>query len=123
MKNNPVNWFEIYVQDMVRAKRFYETVFQRKLENIENPELEMWSFPMQTDRFGAGGSLVRMEGMPSGGNSTIIYFICEDCAVEASRIEKAGGRIFKDKMSIGQYGFIALAYDTEGNMIGLHSMQ
>ncbi|BCK88262.1 hypothetical protein MIZ01_2064 [Sideroxyarcus emersonii] len=123
MKHNPVNWFEIYVQEMPRAKRFYETVLQLKLEKIENPETEMWSFPMDTDRFGAGGSLVKMEGMPSGGNSTIIYFICENCAVEASRIAKAGGRIFKDKMSIGPYGFIALAYDTEGNMVGLHSMQ
>jgi uncharacterized DUF497 family protein len=26
-------------------------------------------------------------------------------------------------VSIGQYGFIALAIDTEGNMFGLHSMQ
>jgi hypothetical protein len=35
----------------------------------------------------------------------------------------AGGRLEREKMSIGPYGFIALAYDTEGNMIGLHSMQ
>jgi uncharacterized protein len=32
MKNNPVGWFEIYVQDMPRAKAFYEAVFQGKLE-------------------------------------------------------------------------------------------
>jgi predicted enzyme related to lactoylglutathione lyase len=25
--NNPVGWFEIYVDDMPRAKAFYETVF------------------------------------------------------------------------------------------------
>jgi predicted enzyme related to lactoylglutathione lyase len=123
MNYNPVNWFEIYVQDMARAKRFYETVFLRKLERIENPEIEMWSFPMEMDRFGAAGSLVKMPGMPSGGNSTIVYFICEDCAVEAARIESAGGSIFKPKFSIGQYGFIALVYDTEGNMIGMHSMK
>lgn len=123
MTNNPVNWFEIYVQDMARAKRFYETVFLRKLEKIANPDLEMWSFPMEIDRFGAGGSLVKMEGMPSGGNSTIVYFICEDCAVESGRVEAAGGRIFKPKFSIGQYGYIALATDTEGNMIGMHSMK
>jgi hypothetical protein len=83
----------------------------------------MWGFPMEVNRFGAGGSLVRMEGFPSGGNSTIVYFICADCAVEAARVAAAGGRMFKEKMSIGQYGFIALAFDTEGNMIGLHSMK
>ncbi len=50
MKNNPVGWFEIYVQDMKRAKTFYEAVLQGKLEQIPNPtagtELEMWTFPM-----------------------------------------------------------------------------
>lgn len=123
MKYNPVNWFEIYVQDMARAKRFYEAVFQLNLERINNPELEMWSFPMDVGRFGAGGALVKMEGVHSGGNSTLIYFICTDCAIEANRVMTAGGRLHKPKMAIGEYGFIALAFDTEGNMFGLHSMQ
>ena len=123
MKHNPVNWFEIYVQDMARAKRFYESVFQLKLEQIGSPDTEMWGFPMDMERFGASGSLVRMEGVPSGGNSTLVYFSCADCAVEAGRVAASGGRMFKEKMSIGQYGFIALAFDTEGNMFGLHSMQ
>jgi predicted enzyme related to lactoylglutathione lyase len=35
----------------------------------------------------------------------------------------AGGQICREKFSIGEYGFIALAQDTEGNMIGLYSMQ
>ena len=123
MKHNPVNWFELYVQDMARARKFYESVFQLKLEKIDSPDTEMWGFPMDVDRFGASGSLVKMDGMPSGGNSIVIYFICIDCAVEASRVAAAGGRIQKEKMSIGKYGFIALAFDTEGNMFGLHSMQ
>jgi predicted enzyme related to lactoylglutathione lyase len=41
----------------------------------------------------------------------------------ASRAVQNGGRMQKEKMSIGQYGFISLVYDTEGNMIGLHSMK
>jgi predicted enzyme related to lactoylglutathione lyase len=47
--------------------------------------------------------------------------MCEDCAVEAARVAENGGRIDKPKFSIGQYGFISLVYDCEGNMIGLHS--
>ncbi len=64
-----------------------------------------------------------MEGLASGGNSTLVYFICADCSVEAKRASAQGGKIFKEKFSIGQYGFIALVTDTEGNMIGLHSMK
>ncbi len=123
MKHNPVNWFEIYVQDMARAKHFYEEVFQRKLTKLNSPDTEMWGFPMDVEQYGASGSLVKMAGVHSGGNSTIVYFSCTDCAVEAGRVAASGGRIHKPKMSIGEYGFIALAYDTEGNMFGLHSMK
>jgi predicted enzyme related to lactoylglutathione lyase len=123
MAQNPVRWFEIYVQDMNRAKRFYESVFNVNLERLNSPDLEMWSFPMKMDQMGTSGALVKMEGFPSGGNSIIVYFACADCTVEEDRAKKQGGRIQKGKMSIGEYGYISLVYDTEGNMIGLHSMQ
>ena len=122
MKNNPVGWFEIYVQDMNRAKAFYENVFATKLEKLPTPELEMWTFGMDNTSYGAPGALVHMPGCSSGGGGTLVYFSCEDCATEAARVVPAGGGIFKEKFSIGQYGFIALVTDTEGNMIGLHSM-
>ena len=123
MKNNPVGWFEIYVQDLDRAKKFYESVFQLRLEKLNNPEIEMWAFPMDMNRWGAGGALVKMNGVPSGGNSTLVYFSCEDCSIEEGRVGKSGGRIQRKKTSIGEYGFISLVLDTEGNMFGLHSLQ
>ncbi len=123
MAKNPVGWFEIYVQDMARAKAFYETVLAAKLTKLDDTGMEYWSFPQSPESYGTAGALVRMEGAPSGGNSTLVYFSCEDCAVEAGRVVAAGGKIMKEKFSIGQYGFIALAFDTEGNMFGLHSMK
>lgn len=123
MKENVGRWFEIYVQDMNRARAFYETVLKRKLEKLDSPGIEIWAFPMERDAVGSGGALVKMEGFPSGGNSVLVYFGCADCAVEAARVTNAGGKIIKEKESIGQYGYIALATDTEGNMFGLHSME
>ena len=123
MKTNPVGWFEIYVQDAGRAKRFYETVLQSKLERLPGPDLEMWAFPMQNGGPGAAGALVKMDGVPSGRNGTMVYFMCDDCAVEEGRVKTSYGKIEKPKMSIGEYGFISLAIDTEGNMFGLHSMK
>ena len=122
-KTNIGCWFEIYVQEINRAKTFYESVFQLKLEHLNNPEVDLWAFPMEMGKWGAGGALVKMEGVSSGGNSTIIYFSCEDCAVESGRVIAAGGKIQREKWSIGEYGFIALAVDSEGNMIGLHSLK
>jgi uncharacterized protein len=120
MKPNPIVWCEIYVQDMDRAKQFYEDVFEVKLEKLESPEIEMWAFPMAMEAVGASGALVKMDGVKSGGNSTIPYFHCDEVAVELERVVTAGGKIHTPKESIGQYGFMALVVDTEGNTIGLH---
>lgn len=63
-RNNPVGWFEIYVQDMRRAKAFYESVFGTQFTKLENPGLEpgmeLWAFPMQQTGYGATGALVKM---------------------------------------------------------------
>jgi len=124
---NPVGWFEIYVNDIGRAKRFYEAVFGVQLNKLEAPAgipgMELWAFPMSQGSYGAPGALVQMPGVEAGGNSILVYFSCQDCAVEAGRVGAAGGKVEKEKFSIGQYGHIALAYDSEGNLFGLHSMQ
>lgn len=124
MDRNPVGWFEIYVQDLARAKRFYEHVLGIELTKLESPiaELEMLAFPMNMGVGGASGALAKMDGCPSGGMGTLVYFTCDDCATEASRVEAAGGKVCKPKFPIGPYGFIAILMDTEGNMVGLHSM-
>jgi len=122
MRPNPVNWFEIYVQDMNRARKFYESVLGVELRGMD-ADLPMLSFPGGPDGQGSTGALVHMQGMPIGGNSVMVYFSCEDCAAEAARVAAAGGKLEREKMSIGEYGFIALAFDTEGNMFGLHSLR
>jgi uncharacterized protein len=123
MTNNPISWFEIYVQDMERAKKFYEAMLEVKLTQLNSSTPELWQFPQSLTSYGASGALAKMQGVSSGGNSTIVYFSCQDCAVAGQRALAGGGRIMKDKFSIGQYGFIVLAFDTEGNLFGLHSMQ
>ena len=122
MSANPVRWFEIYVQDMDRARKFYEAVLACKLQKLDSP-YDIWAFPAHKDRFGSPGALVRMDGVPSGGNSTLVYFASADCAAEEARVTQAGGEIHKGKFSIDPYGFISLVLDTEGNMFGLHSLK
>lgn len=103
------------------------SVFNIELNELTPPSdgssLQMWAFPSDMQVYGASGALVQMPDVAAGGNSTLIYFSCEDCAVEAARISSAGGKIQEEKTSIGEYGFIVLAFDTEGNMIGLHSLK
>lgn len=126
---NPVGWFEIYVQDIAKSQKFYETVLATTMTDLPVPgdePLKMVAFAMGENTMtqtGSSGALCQMEGMPSGGNSTVVYFITEDCAVEEGRVADAGGNVFKPKMSIGEHGFISLCADPDGNMFGLHSMK
>ncbi len=122
MTHNPICWFEIYVDDMARAKAFYEVVLGKTLSRLDTPSLDLWAFDMEADKPGAGGALVHMPGVTPGGNGTLVYFACQDCALEESRVAAHGGKVVKPKFSLGQYGFCSLVLDTEGNMIGLYSM-
>ena len=125
MAENPFAWVEIYVQDLERAKAFYREVFGVQLEKLESPEpsAELWAFSSQPGQWGAGGALVKQEGVPSGPGGTLAYFSSEDTAVEEARAVAAGGQVHKAKTSIGPFGFISLLIDTEGNLIGLHSQK
>lgn len=125
---NPVSWFEIYVDDMERAKAFYEAVFQVQLTKLPEPEgvtfeekIEMYAFEMHDGKPGASGAIVKMDGMPAGGSNTLVYLSCNDCSIECGRVVENGGSVLKEKFSIGQYGFISIVSDTENNVIGLHS--
>jgi predicted enzyme related to lactoylglutathione lyase len=126
-KSNAFTWVEIYVADMKRAQKFYETVLSIEMVSMEVPsgmdELEMVSFPYIENAPNINGALVKQESIQPGGGGTLVYFGCEDCANEISRVEAAGGQVIQPKFPIGNYGFCGICIDTEGNTIGFHSMQ
>lgn len=131
---NPFGWTEIYVEDMARAQKFYETVLQIKMQTAPMPEgmdaqdcdddnFEMVFFPGDMEKPGISGALVKASMFKPGAGGTLNYVSCEDCAVEISRVAAAGGKVLNEKMSIGQYGYCGICVDSEGNPIGFHSMK
>ncbi|PST83113.1 lactoylglutathione lyase [Pedobacter yulinensis] len=124
MKNvNPVGWFDLYVADLARAKRFYETVFSIQLSDLPPEWGRQAMFPADEQGLNISGALVEKTAQHAAGNNTVIYFVTDDCVTEEGRVEAAGGKILQSKMAIGEYGFMSLVMDTEGNTIGLHSRQ
>ncbi|MDW3222861.1 MAG: VOC family protein [Paracoccaceae bacterium] len=124
-KMNAVGWFDIYVDDMERAVTFYETVLGAKLEAMGDPtgESRMMSFPGDMSSYGAAGALTKSPHSKPGVGGTTIYFMAQDCAVEEARVAEAGGVVIRPKFSIGEFGWVTLCQDTEGNIFGLNSMQ
>ena len=124
-KTNAIGWFDIYVNDMDRALEFYETVFKQKLEKIVDPtgETKMMSFSADMTAYGAAGALVKSEHSKPGIGGTLIYFSVNDCLDQEALVIKAKGKVIRPKFSIGEFGWITLCEDTEGNMFGLNSMK
>jgi uncharacterized protein len=124
-KPNAIGWFDLCVEDMDRAVVFYEAVLQQRLEPIDDPtgQTVMRGFSADMSAYGAAGALVKSAHARPGPGGTMVYFSVNDCAVEQARVAAAGGKVVRPKFSIGQFGWVSLCMDTEGNMFGLNSMQ
>jgi predicted enzyme related to lactoylglutathione lyase len=124
-KSNAIGWFDIYVSDMSRAVSFYENVLQLKLAPMGDPtgDTQMMSFPSDMGSYGAGGALVKSNHARPGVGGTLVYFSVEDCAQAESRVANSGGKVIRPKFSIGEFGWVVLFVDTEGNMVGLSSVK
>lgn len=122
MKKNAVNWFELFVTDFGRAKRFYDAILRTPLQDVSMENCQMGMFPFDMTN-GVGGAITKMEGMTPGQGGTIVYLNVEgDLDGVLARVPGAGGSVIKPRTSIGEHGFIGIIKDTEGNPVGLHSM-
>jgi predicted enzyme related to lactoylglutathione lyase len=126
MKNNAIGWVEVPVEDMERAIRFYETVFDFKIERHQLGPLDMGWFPWVEEGYGSGGSLVKHEQYKPMDDGVLAYFTAHSGNLdnELARVEEAGGVILQSKTKISdEHGFMATILDCEGNRIALHSRQ
>lgn len=121
---NPVGWFEIYVDDLERAGRFYTVVMERTLSPAQTDgTFQALAFQGKMPSGGAMGALMKHPMRKPSLDGTMVYFSCDDCGKTAELASQHGGQIFKPKWSIDDHGFIAIIGDTEGNAVGLHSFK
>jgi len=125
--HNVIGWVEIPVENMERAIRFYEAVFEFKISRNQMGPLDMGWFPWVDNAIGSGGSLVYdPELYKPSQNGVLVYLTAfsGDADNELSRVEDAGGKILQPKTLISpDHGYMAIILDTEGNRIALHSRQ
>ena len=113
-----INWFELFVTDLDRATRFYESALGISMRREDFGGTPMAIFMPSAE--GVGGALVKNGQKPGGG---ALVYLNANGKLDAvlGRIAKAGGEVVLPKTDIGQPGFIATIKDTEGNTVGLHS--
>src|SRR5690349_1431744 len=107
MNTNIICWFEIYVKDIQRAKRFYSSVLGTVFTDSQPPSDVMpgmkMSFFSSMENQGVSGALIEMPGTKNGDGgcvNTMVYFPCQDCSVEEAKIAAAGGKVERPKFSI-----------------------
>jgi uncharacterized protein len=122
-KDNALNWFEISVSDINRAKQFYETVFGIQMKQQEMMGMKMAMFPAEDMNGKVSGSLVESAShKPSTAGAKIYLNANPDMSIVLAKIDKAGGSIQMPKTRISdEIGFMAFFTDTEGNAVALHS--
>jgi predicted enzyme related to lactoylglutathione lyase len=120
---NTLNWFEISVSDIARATKFYETIFDVKLDQADMMGMKMAMFPMEDMNGKVSGGLVQGPMHKPSADGAKIYFNGNpDLGVALSKIEAAGGKVTMPKTHISDdIGYMAFFIDTEGNGVALHS--
>ena len=118
-----LNWFEIPVTDFARAKAFYETLLGIRIEPMAMGPTMMGL--LSTDPEAVGGAIVQGEGAVPSHNGAMVYLNGgDDLGPLLARVVQAGGQVVVPKTEIGSgFGFFAHFVDSEGNKVGLHSMQ
>ncbi|WP_282044468.1 VOC family protein [Winogradskyella flava] len=117
-----VGWFEIPVNDMQRAKTFYEAVFKVEIRDVDFGGLKMGWFPDNNGAYGATGTLIKQESYIPSQEGTLVYFMSENVEDELNRVEAAGGKVYQTKTKISdEHGFMGVFIDSEGNRLALHS--
>ena len=121
---NAINWFEIPVNDLDRAKKFYESSFDVSLEPLNMPNMEMAMFPVDNEAKGtAPGALIKAETYTPSYSGSVVYFTVDSIEGTLDKINSIGGKTLNPKMEIGENGFVAHFEDCEGNRVALHSFQ
>lgn len=119
---NALNWFEISVTDISRAKKFYEAIFGIQMQEMEMMGMKYAMFPADGSNGTVGGALAQSQMHTPATTGAIIYLNANpDLQRVLDRVESAGGKVTMPKTSIGENGFMAFFNDTEGNTMGLHS--
>src|SRR5689334_18258384 len=124
--SNAINWFEIPVKDISRAKKFYETIFSTTLNDMpEMMGMKMAAFPSDYAAGKISGALAQSEMHKPSQDGTIIYLNAgPEIQAVIDRIESSGGKIVMPKTQISpEIGYMAFFMDTEGNKMALHSQK
>ncbi|MCP1250918.1 MULTISPECIES: VOC family protein [Elizabethkingia] len=120
-KTNPVIYFEIPVNDLQRAVKFYSAIFNFTFEKEIMDGYEMAFFPFEETKSGVTGALVKGDVYKPTKDGVILYFKTDSIENTLKKVLEYGGSILYPKILNEKFGFAVAEFeDSEGNRIALH---
>jgi predicted enzyme related to lactoylglutathione lyase len=118
--SNPVFYFEVPAENMKRAKKFYEKVFNWKITPWDSSEYMQLTTKKDGEE-GIDGGMYEREDEED--DRIVCYVLVPSVNKTLKKVEDEGGTVVLDKQSMGEWGAYAIVKDTEDNFIGLHEMR
>lgn len=114
--------FEIPATDVSRAIAFYKAILDINIEFYDMGAMQMGVFPYQNQM--VTGLIIQGEGYTPAANGITIYLNAGDNLQPIlDKVTQNGGQIIIPKTEHGDgSGYFAIFLDSEGNKMGLHSL-
>lgn len=118
--------FEIHVDDIERAKKFYGEVFGWSFQDwSEYAGMPYYGAVTGSDEEpGINGALMQRQGPPPEANQAINGYSCtigvEDYVAAEGKILENGGTVALPKYALPGMAWQGYYKDTEGNIFGIH---
>ncbi|MBI1862636.1 VOC family protein [Candidatus Microgenomates bacterium] len=115
--------FEIHADDTVRAKAFYEAVFNWKIEKWGGVEEYYLITTGDESEPGINGGIMKRKA-PVTEESVMAYVCTIDVTAETidttlTKVESNGGALVVPKTAVPRVGYLAYCKDPDGNVFGL----
>jgi predicted enzyme related to lactoylglutathione lyase len=128
--NQRIVHFEIYADDLDRAKKFYSDVFGWEYTDWSGvtgtPYFGVMTAPQGSTEPGINGGMMKRIGPAPVEGQAVTGFVStiqvENIDESISKIENAGGRVALAKYNLGDMAWQAYYKDTEGNIFGIHQV-
>jgi predicted enzyme related to lactoylglutathione lyase len=113
---NPFVHIELNTTDPAKAKTFYGSLFDWKLEDTDMGGGMIYTMIKVGE--GTGGGLMK-HPMPGAPSIWIPYILVSDVAASTKKAKAAGGTIIKDVSEVPNMGSFSIVQDPTGGVIGL----
>lgn len=119
---NKVVHFEIPVDNLDRAKKFYSSIFGWEIQDI--PEMDytiVWTVKVDDQRMPIEKGAINGGFMKRGNHVRwpVLTLQVDSIDDTIKKVMESGGSLVEPKMSVGNMGYAAYIKDSENNIIGL----